>query len=48
MSEFDKFILAGGLRIDETAVDLGICAAVATSQADIPLPPDMCIRDRLY
>lgn len=22
-------------------VDLGICAAIATSQADIPLPPDM-------
>lgn len=42
LSNSDIYVnVAGGLRIDETAVDLGICAAVATSQADIPLPPDM-------
>lgn len=42
LSNSDIYLnVAGGLRIDETAVDLGICAAVATSQADIPLPPDM-------
>ncbi|MBQ3471306.1 MAG: DNA repair protein RadA [Clostridia bacterium] len=33
--------VAGGLKIDETAVDLGVCAAIATSQADIALPADM-------
>ena len=42
LSNSDVYInVAGGLKIDETAVDLGICAAIATSQADIPLPPDM-------
>ena len=42
LSNSDIYVnVAGGLRIDETAVDLGICAAVATSQSDIPLPPDM-------
>ena len=42
LSNSDIYVnVAGGLRIDETAVDLGICAAIATSQADIPLPPDM-------
>lgn len=42
LSNSDVYVnVAGGLRIDETAVDLGICAAIATSQADIPLPPDM-------
>lgn len=42
LSNSDIYLnVAGGLRIDETAVDLGICAAVATSQADIPLPHDM-------
>ena len=42
LSKSDIYVnVAGGLRIDETAVDLGICAAVAKSQADIPLPPDM-------
>lgn len=42
LSNSDVYInVAGGLRIDETAVDLGVCAAIATSQADIPLPPDM-------
>ena len=42
LSNSDIYVnVAGGLRIDETAGDLGICAAVATSQSDIPLPPDM-------
>lgn len=42
LSNSDVYVnVAGGLRIDETAVDLGICAAIATSQADISLPPDM-------
>ncbi len=42
LSSSDVYVnVAGGLRIDETAADLGICAAVASSQADISLPADM-------
>lgn len=42
LSNSDVYVnVAGGLRIDETAVDLGICAAIATSQADVTLPSDM-------
>lgn len=33
--------VAGGLKIDETAADLGICAAIAASRADAVIPPDM-------
>ena len=33
--------VAGGLRIDETAADLGICAAIVTGQTDTQIPPDM-------
>ena len=33
--------VAGGLRILETAADLGICAAIATAQTDTCIPPDM-------
>ena len=42
LSNSDIYLnVAGGLRIDETAVDLGICAAIASAQADIVLPQDM-------
>lgn len=42
LSNSDIYVnVAGGLKIDETAADLGICAAIASSQADIALPPDM-------
>ena len=42
LSNSDVYInVAGGLRIDERAVDLGICAAIATSQMDVSLPSDM-------
>ena len=42
LSNSDVYInVAGGLKIDETAVDLGVCAAIAASQADIALPEDM-------
>lgn len=42
LSNSDVYInVAGGLRIDERAVDLGICAAIATSQMDVSLPTDM-------
>jgi DNA repair protein RadA/Sms len=42
LSNSDVYVnVAGGLRIDEPAVDLGICAAIATGQADVVIPPDM-------
>ncbi len=42
LSNSDVYInVAGGLRIDETAVDLGICAAIVTGQTDTQIPPDM-------
>ena len=33
--------VAGGLRIDETAVDLGICVSIASAFKDVPLSPDI-------
>ena len=42
LSNYDVYInVAGGLRIDETAVDLGICAAIASGHTDMALPSDM-------
>jgi len=39
LSSSDVYInVAGGLRIDETAVDLGVCAAIASSARDFTLP----------
>jgi DNA repair protein RadA/Sms len=34
---------AGGARVDEPAVDLALCAAVAGSQRDRPVPPDTVV-----
>ena len=42
LSNSDVYInVAGGLRIDETAADLGICAAIVSGQKDIIVPHDM-------
>ena len=42
LSNFDVYInVAGGLRIDETAIDLGLCAAMVTGRSDTPIPSDM-------
>lgn len=42
LSNHDVYInVAGGLKIDETAVDLGICAAVISGLCDMPIPNDM-------
>ncbi len=42
LSHFDVYInVAGGLKIDETAIDLGLCAAIVTGRADNPIPSDM-------
>lgn len=32
--------VAGGLKVSETAVDLGICVAIASAQLDRPIAPD--------
>jgi len=42
LSNSDVYInVAGGLKIDETAIDLGLCIAIASGVRDVPLPPDM-------
>ncbi len=42
LSNSDIYInVAGGLRIDETAADLGICAAIASSKTDFVVPSDV-------
>ena len=42
LSNSDIYLnVAGGLRIDETAVDLGICVAIASGKADKAVPSDM-------
>lgn len=42
LSNYDVYInVAGGLRVDETAVDLGLCAAIATGKKDIQIPSDL-------
>ena len=42
LSNHDVYVnVAGGLKIDETAVDLGICAAVISGLCDAPIPADM-------
>lgn len=42
LSTNDVYVnIAGGLRIDETAADLGICAAIATALSDTTIPSDM-------
>lgn len=42
LSNSDVYInVAGGLKINETAVDLGICAAIATGQTDTKIPQNM-------
>lgn len=42
LSNSDIYInVAGGLRIDETAVDLGVCVAIAASMSDTVIPSDM-------
>lgn len=42
LSSSDVYInVAGGLRIDETAVDLGVCAAIASSARDFTVPEEL-------
>ncbi len=38
----DVFLnMAGGLRIEDPAIDLAVCAALISSQEDLPIPPKM-------
>lgn len=42
LANYDVYVnVAGGLRIDETAVDLGLCAAIVTGKKDIQIPEDL-------
>ncbi len=42
ISNYDVYInVAGGLKIDETAIDLGVCAAIATGKKDVAIPDDL-------
>ena len=42
LSNYDVYInVAGGLKIDETAIDLGICAAIMTGKNDVQIPDDL-------
>ncbi len=42
LSNHDVYVnVAGGLKIDETAVDLGICAAIISGLCDCPIASDM-------
>lgn len=42
LSNYDVYInVAGGLKIDETAIDLGLCAAIATGKKDVQMPGDL-------
>ncbi len=33
--------VAGGVRVSETAADLALCLAIASSRLDVPIPPDV-------
>ena len=35
--------ITGGIRVDDPAIDLGIIAAVMSSNADIPIPQHYCL-----
>ena len=42
LSNQDVYInVAGGLKIDETAADLGLCAAIVSGARDIIIPSDL-------
>lgn len=42
LADQDVYVnVVGGLELDEPAVDLAVCLAIASSVADVPLPSDM-------
>ena len=43
LSSQDVFLnIAGGLKVQDTALDLAICAAIFSSFEDVPIPEDIC------
>ncbi len=43
LSSQDVFLnIAGGLRIQDTALDFAVCAAIFSSFEDVPVPEDIC------
>ncbi|GGF03252.1 DNA repair protein RadA [Hymenobacter cavernae] len=44
LGQHDVFLnIAGGLRLEDPALDLAVCAAVVSSLNDLPLPTDVCL-----
>lgn len=40
----DVFVnVAGGVRVQEPAIDLGLCAAIASSKLDLAIPPEVVL-----
>ena len=43
MGQQDVFInVAGGMRVDDPALDLAVCASLISSYEDSPVPEDLC------
>jgi DNA repair protein RadA/Sms len=43
LGQHDVFLnIAGGLRLDDPALDAAVCAAVVSSLNDLPIPGDVC------
>lgn len=44
LAQKDVFLnIAGGLRVTDPAIDLGVIAAVLSSNVDAPIDPDICV-----
>ncbi|MDO7875035.1 DNA repair protein RadA [Hymenobacter sp. ASUV-10] len=44
LGQHDVFLnIAGGLRLDDPALDMAVCAAVVSSLNDLPIPGDVCL-----
>ena len=44
LGQYDVFLnIAGGLRLDDPALDLAVCAAVVSSLNDLPVGGDVCL-----
>ena len=44
LGQHDVFLnIAGGLRLDDPALDMAVCAAVVSSLNDLPIPGNVCL-----
>ena len=44
LGQHDVFLnIAGGLRLDDPALDMAVCAAVVSSLNDVPIPGNVCL-----